>query len=225
MPIRGFRTALISTDPPFIWAVSTAIVLSAALAVTQAIDFGVFDLRFRSLDSNTHASVFGIVSLLACAFAVIFSAIFAKRTHGAVPAILSGALAVILVLRVWSPPYVLVLALPFTVIALVMLWRQATGARGIVRTGCLLLIISFAIHIAESKASGSVVLNPDSWAYQIRCIVKHAAELSGWVLVAAGFLYLILEKTPRARRSTPRPRPGSGGDEVERDVSERASIA
>ncbi len=223
MAIRGFRTAIISTDPPFIWAVLTAIVLSAALAVTQAIDFGVFDLRFRSLNSNTHASIFGIVSLLACAFAVIFSAIFAKRTHSAVPAILSGALALILILRVWNPPHVLVLALPFTVIALVMLWRQATGARGIVRAGCLLLIISFAIHLAESKAF--VVLNPDSWAYQIRCIVKHDAELSGWVLIGAGFLYLILEKTPRAQRSAPRPRPGSGGNEPERDVSERASIA
>ena len=118
-----------------------------------------------------------------------------------------------------------VLALPFTVIALVMLWRQATDARSIVRAGCLLLIISFAVHVAESKAFGFVVLDLDSWAYQIRCIVKHDAELSGWLLVGAGFLYLILEKTPRAQRATPRPRPGSGGNEAERDVSERTSIA
>jgi hypothetical protein len=186
-----------STNPPIAGAVLAAIVLSAANAVAQSIDFGVFDLRFQALNSNTHASIFGIVSLIACALTVVASVIFAKKTQRLSGAVLSCMLAVLLVLRIWNPPNVLMLALPFTAITLVMLWRVATGGtRGIVRGGCLLLVASFVIHAAETKTFGLIVLNPDSWAYQIRCVVKHDAELSGWILIAVGLLYLALERRP-----------------------------
>ena len=37
----------------------------ALLAAGQLIDFGVFNLRIRAFNTDTHASVFGVASLLA----------------------------------------------------------------------------------------------------------------------------------------------------------------
>jgi hypothetical protein len=181
-----------------IWA---ALALSIGNAVAQAVDFGAFDLRYQALNSNTHASIFGAVSLVACGLAVAASFAVARRSGRPAALLLPFALAVLLVLRVWNPPYVLGLALPFTAIAFVMLWREGRGrAQTIIRVGCGLLILSFAVHGLDSATT----LDPGSWWYQIWSLVKHDAELAGWILVAGG-LVSIARRSSRGPAADPVP--------------------
>ena len=56
-------------------------------------------------------------------------------------------------LRVTYPSHVLLLSLPLTGIALLILWRQGRPSAGnglwTIRAGCSLLVVSFAIHALE----------------------------------------------------------------------------
>jgi hypothetical protein len=51
--------------------VRLALVLGLAECVAQFLDYGVLDLKFAALDSDTHLSVFGVVSLALAALAVL----------------------------------------------------------------------------------------------------------------------------------------------------------
>jgi hypothetical protein len=68
------------------WGVAAVILLSTTATIAQFIDYGVFDLRIQALDADTHASIFGAISLLALQ-AAIFAAVvdagteFRHRTH------------------------------------------------------------------------------------------------------------------------------------------------
>lgn len=57
-------------DAVAVWGVRASLLLTAAEAVTQLVNFGVFDLRLSLLDSRTHASVFGVISVGALAASV-----------------------------------------------------------------------------------------------------------------------------------------------------------
>ena len=130
-----------------------AAVLAVAMALAQVIDYQFFDLRLRALDSNTHMSIFGAVSLLANAAALALAISLAVRARNRETAILSGVLAAMFALRVTYPSHVLLLSLPLTGIALVILWRQGRPSAGdglwTIRVGCSLLVVSFAIHALE----------------------------------------------------------------------------
>lgn len=198
------QAATASSRRVLVWAAWTAGALAVANAVAQAVDFGFFDLRYQALNSNTHASLFGAVSILACALAVAAACLAVGTPKDSRKVILAFLLGSMLLLRVWQPPHVLVLALPLAAVVLVLLWQQGeNGAQGTIRAGCLLLVASYAIHASETSAVG-FVLNPDSWSYQIRCVLKHDAEIAGWVLIAGGLLSLSVDRTwPSVRSARP----------------------
>ncbi len=183
------RIATIQPRTIVTFGVYCAGILALATAIAQVIDYGLFDLRIRALNSNTHASVFGAVSLLANAVAVAVAIALAARVRDLERGILAGVLTAMLALRVSAPPHILILTLPLVGIALVILWRQGAheGGRAI-RVGCLLLVLSFVIHASELGSHSPLAFDIDSWAYQLRCVVKHDAELAGWILIAAGLL-------------------------------------
>lgn len=130
-----------------------AAALAVATALAQVVNYQFFDLRLRALDSNTHMSVFGAVSLLANALAVALAISLAVRTRNREMVILSGVLAAMFALRVTYPSHLLLVSLPLTGIALVLLWRQGRPSAGdglwTIRVGCSLLVVSFAIHALE----------------------------------------------------------------------------
>jgi hypothetical protein len=99
---------------------------------------------------------------------------------------------------------VLVLGLPFVAVALILLWRVGGETRPLIRAGCLLLIASFAIHVLEVRSLGGS-LDPETWAYQLRCLAKHDAELAGWVLIAGGLLSVARGTRVRERSALRRP--------------------
>jgi len=135
-----------------------AVVLAVAAALAQIIDYRFFDLRFRALDSNTHMSIFGAASLLANAVAVGLAISLAVRARSRELVILSAVLAAMFALRVAHPADVLLFSLPLAGIALVILWRQGRASAGdglwMIRVGCSLLVVSFAIHALELEPLG-----------------------------------------------------------------------
>ena len=182
-------------------AIRTAAVLAIALAVAQIVDYGVFGLRVQALNSNTHASVFGAVSLVAEAVVVVAAFLLARRVRSREQVVLACALTVLFVMRLALPTHVVILSVPFIAIAFSVLWREGDNVtpRGlrVIRAGCLWLVASFIVHLAEL----ALVMDPNSWAYQVRCVLKHDAELVGWILIAAGLLSVRADGPARLTRA------------------------
>jgi hypothetical protein len=182
------------------------VALAAAAVVTHLVNFGAFDLHIRALNTNTHASIFGVISLLALAAAFAAAAVTAARSpdQRVRGSILAGALGILLALRVVHPPDVVLLALPSIAAAFILLWwwRAADGhARRVLRAGCLLLAASLVFRKLGYDAVTSLGYGVDTWAYQVRDALRHALELAGWLLVATALLASALQSTPRERRA------------------------
>lgn len=162
----------------------------ALQAVTQAIDFSVFHLRIRAFNSDKHDSVFGVASLLAqmaVAAASGWRSSRVERHRGAWLAL--GALVAGLVLvRGLTHFNAAALAVPLAcVFCLVcwLTWRDPAGARAIVWAGIIVLATSLLLHKVGLAADSSTA-SDYTWAYQITGMVKHGAELAGWMLLATG---------------------------------------
>ena len=173
-----------------IW-IGVLITLATVIAQTasQAIDFGVFDLRLRVLDSNHHRSIFGAASLLAVAAAVAAitaRSVWATRRAGWL--LLAALVGVLLILRIINAYNALAL-LPLVAVIALLLWRLTSNdpacARAIVWGALLLLGFSFGMHAVVPKID-SLSSAGNTWTFQIESMLKHSAELAGWMLLATG---------------------------------------
>jgi hypothetical protein len=187
------------------WAVrALALTLAVAATTTQLIDFGVYQQRLKLLDMMTHRSIFGIVSLAVLAGAACACALLAlvERDRRKRLALLGAILAALLALRLAQPPHVLLLALPASAAALALLWTAAPPgpARRVLQEGCVVLVLAFVIHGVGEKIVADLGYGAETWAYQIKAVVKHSGELAGWALVAGG-LVLSLRASPAPRWS------------------------
>ena len=175
----------------------TAALVSAQTA-SQLIDFHFFDLGVRMLDSDHHGSVFGVISILAqaaAAAAIGVRAASRRKRDGLVAAALVGVLIVpralegrVSAFKQYDVPIVIVpLAIVF-VVAFALTLRDARKVRSIVWASLVLLVFSFALHAVGPQADG--ITRPNvvdyTWAYQLTGMVKHGAELAGWMLLATG---------------------------------------
>jgi hypothetical protein len=173
--------------------VCLAAVLVFLQAACQAIDFGLFHLDLRILDSNHHKSVFGAASVLAqtaAAAAIILRATRPSRVRLA--RMLLGALVAILVyVRAFVDYDVAMLLGPVAVLfALIcwLAWRDPPIVRIIVLGSLALLVCSFALHAVGPAADVGPGHVDGSWAFQLTAMLKHGAELAGWILLATGML-------------------------------------
>lgn len=159
----------------------------------QLLDFLLPEHGTRLLDMNTHASVFGAVSLLALAVAWVTSALLAANgaTGGRAVVTLPFLLAILLGLRLLHPSGVVVIALPFVAVAFVILWsRVAPGEsdeRRLLRVGCVVLAVSYLLHALTESAPGSGG-DEGAWESQARLLLRHGAELAGWMVVATALV-------------------------------------
>lgn len=187
--------------------VITAGLLLAATVVfaqtaSQVIDFRIFDLRLRVLDSDHHASVFGVMSILAqavAAAAIGLRIVSSRRLAWLLVAALVGLLAVPRALMRYAPAFerydVLGLVAPLTVAFVVLCaltFRDARRVRFMVWGSLGLLAFSFALHAVGPQADASSTsvygtsgyLATHTWAYQAAGMIKHGTELAGWMLLA-----------------------------------------
>jgi hypothetical protein len=168
---------------------TTALVL--AQAASQWIDFRLFDLRIRALDSNHHASVFGAASLLAQASAAgAITLRVASPPRRPLWLILAGLIGALLIVRTFVRPQTTMLLLPLAAVFLSLCWltlRDPVAIRSMVWGSLFLLVCSFGLHMAGPQAArAGGHLRDHTWAYQLIGMVKHGAELAGWMLLATG---------------------------------------
>ena len=169
---------------------SAAGALVALHALSQAIDFGVFNLRIQAFNADKHDSVFGVASILAQAAVAAAcgwrgsSAKRPRRTWFALAALVAG----LVLIRGLTTFNAAILALPVGCVFFLLLWLTRGDDSAVRRTvwaGLALMALSLLLHkwgLAADASSASDY----SWAYQITGIVKHGAELAGWMLVATG---------------------------------------
>lgn len=167
-------------------ATLAVVVLQAA---SQAIDFQVYDLRLLAFNTDKHYSIFGLVSLLAQAGVGAVSLLRGSRTRQHVWAwYLLGVIdAGLVIIRGLTTFNATVLALPLAVIFVLLFWLTWGDGRMrlIVWGGLALLIVSLLLHKVGLAADDSLATD-FTWGYQITGMVKHGAELAGWMLVATG---------------------------------------
>jgi hypothetical protein len=171
------------------WGVKAAVGVALVACGAQLLDFAVLDVRW--LDMNTHASVFGALSLLALALAAAEAALLAAsqtaRTRASL--LLPMLLAALLILRLIHPANVIFLALPCAAATFVILWGHNGAPRSeaerLIRLGCVALVGSYVVHAGRVLLSASGY-GRHTWPTEARLLVGHSAELAGWMLVAAG---------------------------------------
>lgn len=180
--------------------IKLAVALALAASATQLLDFAVLDARW--LDMNTHASVFGAISLLALACAGVVAVLLAasEKNRGRASVPLPVLLAVLLLLRLVHPVNVIYFALPCAAATFVLLWAtygaDEPDARRLIRTGCVVLAGSYLVHAGGVLLSASGY-DRHTWPSEARLLVSHSGELAGWVLVATGLaaIYATVRRT------------------------------
>jgi hypothetical protein len=197
-------------DRVIVIGVSLAVAAMVALVATQIINFAVYDLHIRALDSDTHRSVFGVVSLLAQAGTVLVvgaRCLSPSRRAGwlAVGALVAGLLLVRALLSDQPLAYALPVAAAF-----VLFWWLTTDdyapARTVLRVGLFVLAFSFVVHIIGPKIIDHLGYGYGTWPYEIKGMIKHSAETGGWILVDTGVLAgwaAVRQPRRRPMKSTP----------------------
>jgi hypothetical protein len=177
-------------------------VLVALLAVTQLIDFGVFNLRLRAFDSDYHTSVFGVASILAqvaAAAAIAWRGTRVER-HRWAWFTLGALVAGLVLVRAWTTFNATALAVPLACVFCLLSWlswRDGGAARGVVWGGLILMVTSLLLHKVGLAADSSTA-SDYTWAYQITTVAKHCCEFAGWTLVATGITAGINGRPPEA---------------------------
>ncbi len=162
------------------------------LAAGQAIDFGVFNLRLRWLNTDTHRSVFGVASLLAqvaAGAASVWRGANSERQRWAwlTLGVLLAGLVLIRGLTAYSASIVGAPLACVFVLLFYLTWRDPVASRTIVWAALILLMTSLALH-EVGPASDASKVSDYSWSYQVLTMIKHGSELGGWMLVATGIV-------------------------------------
>jgi hypothetical protein len=170
-------------------AVTALLVLAQAAA--QAINFG-FGLHVQALNSDVHASIFGVVSLAAQGAVAIAAGIRAAgppRRNAWL--LLSALLLVLLAVRIAIPYDATLLTAPLAVVFVLIWWLGSAApprVRLLIAASLALLVFSFVVHAVGLKVLSAVGYGAHGWPYEIKGIVKHSTELAGWLLLATGLL-------------------------------------
>lgn len=168
------------------------IALVALQGAGQAIDFSVFDLRIWALNCDKHYSVFGLASLLA-QLAVAAACVWrghSVESHRRAWFGLGGLVGILILIRGLTTFNAALLAVPlaFVFVQLCWLtWRDPGSVRVVVWSALILLAASLMLHKVGLAADSSSA-SDYTWAYQITGIIKHGAELAGWMLLTTGIV-------------------------------------
>jgi len=173
--------------------ITAGVVLAAvgvlAQTVSQLIDFRVFNLGIRAVDSNHHRSVFGVASILAQAAAAGGLALRAGWSSDRRRAwlALGVMVAALLVVRTFLGYSASALAVPVAAVFGMLVWltaRDPAPVPAVVWAALLLLGCSLALHSVGLDTDATHDFLNYSWGYQVTGMVKHGAELAGWTLLA-----------------------------------------
>jgi len=173
------------------------LVAVVCLILAQAIDYGLFQLRIGLLNSETHASIFGVASLAAQGLAALAAAVRSRESRWSAGWMVVAALtAALLVARVGVSFRAALLLGPVAVLFL-LIWYLTSDdpepGRAVVRAGLAALVFSYAVHAFGPHVVAALGYGENTWPYQMKGMLKHSTELAGWLLVAIG----ISQERPR----------------------------
>jgi hypothetical protein len=195
--------------------VAAIVVIVAAGTAAQLIDYGFYDLRIAALNSAEDGGVFGVVGDLSLSAAALAAWLVLVRTRErtATTFLLPPLLTFLAVDKAMHLhdhiPHWLVLYLPLlglTFAALVSVARRLPAPESrLVWSGLVLLAVSFVLHQYGDQLLQSFNASITGWAYQIKAVVKHGAEVAGWLLVALGLVAGTEGRRPRVGPGPSRP--------------------
>jgi hypothetical protein len=180
---------------------TTAVVLAGAAG--QLIGYGLFEGKVAALDSTADGGVFGVigdVSIIgaACAAWTLFVRTRPVTISTAGLAPLLTFLAVDKVIRLhdhihgWLIIYLPVLGMTLLSVVVIARHLSPRSAR-LALIALTLLTGSFLVHLFGEQAL-ELVAAPAGWAYQLKGIIKHAAEVAGWLLLALGLVVALQDR-------------------------------
>jgi hypothetical protein len=144
-----------------------------------------------AFNADKHYSVFGLVSLLA-QFAVAAASARRARVASQHPFawyVLAALAAILVIIRGLTTFNASVVALPLAAVFALLMWLTWRDGRTrvLIWAGLALLIVSLLLHKVGLAADDSLA-SDFTWEYQITGMVKHGAELGGWLLVVTGLV-------------------------------------
>ena len=123
-----------------------------------------------------------------------------RRRSWLLLAALVGVLLILRIINAYDAPPLL----PLVAVIVLLFWRLTSDdparPRAIVWGALLLLGFSFGLHAVVPKVD-SLGSAGNSWAFQFKSMLKHSAELAGWMLLATG----VTAASRRGLRSKRRP--------------------
>jgi ubiquinone/menaquinone biosynthesis C-methylase UbiE len=175
--------------------VTGGIVLAGSAA--QLVNYG-FALDVPALESSRDGGAFGVIGDIALASAALAAWIVLARArvrHAAIVAlpVLLTFLAFDKALRLhdeiphWPQYYVPILLATFATLVLVGRGLSAQ-CRQLMLVPLALLGMSFLIHLTGESVLDKLGLAGDGWARQLKAVIKHGAEVAGWLLVTLALL-------------------------------------
>jgi hypothetical protein len=188
-------------------AATLIVVLAGAAA--QLADYG-FHLGPGPLDSSTDGGVFGVVGDLALASAALaaWGTLGRARapTHAvAILAVLLTFLAIDKALSLhdhipdWPAYYVPVLVA--ALVALVVVARELSRrSLRLMASGLVLLGAAFILHFTGETLLDKLHASHSGWAAEMKAVLKHGAELAGWLIVTLALVVGVRELPDRNSR-------------------------
>jgi hypothetical protein len=175
--------------------VGAIVVVVAAGAAAQFLDYGLH-LDIAALDSNDDGGAFGIVGDLALASTAVAAWRMQRslRDWGPLCAALAPVLTFLAIdktlrlhdhISAWRLYYAPLLLLAFIALLKVADRLPAPTAR-LIHVGLVLLVVAFGLHLTGHALLDRLGYPEDSWADQIKGVVKHGAEVAGWLSVSLG---------------------------------------
>lgn len=222
------RSASAVLPPRLRFAAAAAAIAALTIEIaTHLLDFGLWDLRVRLLDSGYEWSWSHVVSTLAGAagaLACVRAAVGgpSRRRAWAVTASLLGVLVLDNVTRMHEnvPAWPIVYGPILVALGLAIIQAVAgTSAARLAHVALALLAASLVIHVIGPHVVRLFGWDTTSWAYQVKVALKEGTELAGWVLLVPALLAASAERDAsgsaaialsharaRARRTRPRRR-------------------
>jgi hypothetical protein len=196
VPPRRREERLVATG----LAATSILVLAGAAA--QLADYG-FGLGAGALDSSTDGGVFGVVGDVALASAALAAWValgrMRTRTHAVLAlAVLLTFLAIDKALSLhdhiphWPAYYVPVIVAALA--ALVAVARELSRrSLGLMAFGLMLLGAAFLLHFTGEPLLDKLHASHSGWTAEVKAVLKHGAELGGWLIVTLALVVGVRE--------------------------------
>ncbi|HEY6746151.1 MAG TPA: hypothetical protein VI357_10585 [Mycobacteriales bacterium] len=186
-------------------SVTVGVVLAGS--ILQFVGFGFFHNRVTALNSASDGGLFGFAGRLAIASAAFASWMVLLRLRPVTPAlvVLPPVFTFLAADEVWRLHRLigvgLVFYLPVLLAAFLATFAVARSLSPVSFRLCIvalaLLGASFLIHQFGEQLLFQLGASSGGWLFQVKAVVKHGAEVAGWLLMTLAFAVSLRDHSKR----------------------------